>query len=149
MTRCLLSFTAFCLLALIFTSDAQATGTSVRSDPGTLLIPPPMIDPPRADGMRCFMLVNRASYTVLGAINTNYYTTAAGIQARKNANFRLSPGQRQEVCTRGPYYAGERIELVLRTIVPIFSCYTVAQGEITIFGERKPEGGTRTWANCQ
>jgi hypothetical protein len=99
--------------------------------------------------MRCFMLVNRASYTVLGAINTNYYTTLTGIQARKNANFRLSPGQRQEVCTRGPYYAGERIELVLRTIVPIFSCYTVAQGEVTIFGERKPEGGTRTWATCQ
>ena len=49
----------------------------------------------------------------------------------------------------GPFYPGERLELVLRTLMPIFSCYTVAQGEILIQGQFKPEGGTKTWVECQ
>ena len=108
-----------------------------------------MLDPPRADGSRCFFVVNKAPYTVTGGVNTNYYDTADGGKARANRNFRLRPGQKTEVCTFGPFYPGERIELVLRSFVPLFSCYTVAQGEIIVRGEIKSEGGTRTWAECE
>lgn len=119
------------------------------SDPSQLLLPPPMIDPANADGSRCFTIWNKAPYSITGSVNTNYYDTAAGTKARANRNFRLAPGGKQNLCSFGPFYPGERLELVLRTLIPIFSCYTVAQGDIIVYGEIKPEGGTKTWANCQ
>jgi hypothetical protein len=120
-----------------------------KSDPSQLLLPPPIIDPANADGSRCFAIWNKAPYTVTGSVNTNYYDTAAGTKVRANRNFRLAPGAKQDLCSFGPFYPGERVELVLRTLMPIFSCYTVAQGDIMVYGTIKPEGGTKTWAECQ
>lgn len=136
------------LFAAVFLAAAPAFAQA-KSDPSQLLMAPPMIDPANADGSRCFAVWNKAPYTVTGSINTNYYDTAAGTRARANKNFRLLPGGKQGICTYGPFYPGERIELVLRTLMPIFSCYTAAQGDIMIYGTIKPEGGTKTWAECQ
>ena len=121
----------------------------VKSDEAQLLLDPPMVDPANADGSRCFTIWNKAPYSVTGAVNTNYYEAADGTQVRANRNFRLAPGKKTQLCSYGPFYPGERLELVLRTLVPIFSCYTVAQGEIVIMGRFKPEGGTKTWVECQ
>jgi hypothetical protein len=121
----------------------------VKSDQGQLLLNPPMVDPANADGSRCFNLINKAPYTVNGSMNTDYYDLADGGRGRAHRNFRLRPGGETRLCSFGPFYPGARLELVLRTLVPIFSCYTVAQGDIVIFGEIKPEGGTRTWVDCQ
>lgn len=121
-----------------------------KADPGQFLFPPaPLTEPANADGSRCFSVWNKAPYTITGTVNTNYYETASGAKARRNQNFRLAPGARQGLCSTGPFYPGARLELVLRSLVPLFSCYTVAQGEIMIHGEIKPEGGTKTWAACQ
>ncbi len=103
----------------------------------------------RPDGTRCFALRSAAPYTVIGSLNTDYTETAAGFKTRSNRNFRLAPGERQELCSLGPFYPGGRLELVLRSLVPLFSCYALAEGEIVIYGERKPEGGTKTWADCR
>jgi hypothetical protein len=55
-----------------------------------------------------------------------------------------------EFCTFGPFYPERKLELVLRTLVPIFSCKTrVDQGEIVIKGFRKEDQpGTNTYAEC-
>ena len=67
----------------------------------------------------------------------------------RRPNFRLAPKERSEFCTYGPFFDGMKQELVLRSLVPIFSCKTrVDQGEIVIQGRAKPEGGTETWAVC-
>ena len=110
---------------------------------------PAFIEPANPDGSRCFAVWNKAPYTITGTVNTNYYDTAAGTKARGNRNFRLAPGEKEDICSFGPFYPGERLELVLRSLIPLFSCYTVAQGDVIIYGEIKPEGGTRTWADCQ
>lgn len=109
----------------------------------------------------CFTVRNEAPYKVYGSFVTDYYTDPAnGSQARHRSNFRLEeagakdpdkgyPVDQAEFCSYGPFFPGRQLELVLRTLVPVFSCKTsVELGEIVIKGERKPEGGTKTWAVC-
>lgn len=108
----------------------------------------------------CFNVKNEAPYKVYGSFITDYYTRPDGIRARHKSNFRLEeagatheekgyPIDRAEFCTFGPFYPGRKLELVIRTLVPVFSCKTrIDQGEIVIQGHRKPEGGTETTAQC-
>lgn len=110
-----------------------------------IVAPPAMASP---GGVPCFTLVNKAPYSVFVTINNNYSDTGSG-KARASRNFRLQPGQSDGACTAGPFYPGGRVELVIRSLVPLFSCYTAAQGETIIYGEHRPEGGTRSWADCR
>jgi hypothetical protein len=108
----------------------------------------------------CFTVRNTADFKVYGSFVTDYYTREDGVRARHRSNFRLDengakdpdkgfPSDRAEFCSYGPFYEGRQLELVLRTLVPIFSCKTsVELGEIVIKGERKAEGGVKMWAEC-
>ena len=108
----------------------------------------------------CFTVVNQAPYKVYGNFGTDYYTAEDGTKARHRSNFRLDeagskdpekgfPLDSAEFCSYGPFYEGRKLDLVLRTLVPIFSCKTkIDQGPIIITGVRKPEGGTDTKAAC-
>jgi hypothetical protein len=108
----------------------------------------------------CFRVRNEAPYKVYGSFITNYYQTEDGTNARHRSNFRLEeagsldpqtnePSDAAEFCTYGPFIPERKLELVIRTLVPIFSCKTkVDQGEIVIKGYRKPQGGTETYAEC-
>lgn len=100
------------------------------------------------DQPQCFNVVNTAPYTVYGSINTNEYKTPDDITARHRSNFRLKTQEQVEFCTSGPFYEGQKVDLTLRTLVPIFSCMTRITGDIVIKGVRKDEGGTETWAEC-
>jgi hypothetical protein len=107
----------------------------------------------------CFAIRNEAPYKVYGNFGTDLYTAEDGSQARHRSNFRLDepgsvddegyPSDRAEFCSYGPFYPDRKLEIVLRTLVPIFNCKTrIDMGEIVIKGHRKPEGGTETWAEC-
>ncbi|MGQ0527970.1 MAG: hypothetical protein ACT4OY_08100 [Alphaproteobacteria bacterium] len=107
----------------------------------------------------CFRVRNEAPYKVYGNFITDYYTTPDGSKARHRSNFRLdepgskdpegNPADVSEFCSYGPFLPGRKLELVLRTLMPIFNCQTrIDQGEIVIKGFRKPEGGTETYAQC-
>lgn len=98
---------------------------------------------------QCFNVINHAPYTVTGSFVTNTYVNDGGVTARHRANFRLGTGEQTNFCSQGPFYEGGRLELVLRTLVPIFSCKTRIDGDIVINGRKKPEGGTDTWAVCR
>ncbi len=97
---------------------------------------------------QCFAVINRAPYKVFGSIHTNYFIRADGIRTRHKSNFRLEAEGTAEFCTSGPFYDGRKIELVLRTLIPIFRCKTAIYDDIVIYGRRKPEGGTETYAAC-
>lgn len=135
------------LMFAAFPAMAQSRG-AVKSDPSQLLLAPPLVEPRNPDGTRCFTVVNAAPYTITGSLVTAPFEVADGTTSRQRLNFRLGPQQNHRYCSFGPFYPGERLELVVRSLVPLFSCYTAAQGEITIRGEMKREGGTRTWADC-
>jgi hypothetical protein len=109
----------------------------------------------------CFQVINEAPYSVFGNFLTDYYMSPNGTRARHRSNFRLEaagtvhkdgyPLDKAEFCSYGPFYPGRKLEMTLRTLVPIFSCRThIDQGPIIIKGQRKPEpgGGTETWAEC-
>jgi len=110
----------------------------------------------------CFVIKNEAPYTVYGSVSTNFYTRPDGRKARHRSNFRFEPAGSvdeegypndiAEFCSYGPFYDGRRLEIVLRTLVPIFSCHSrIDQGPLVIKGEYKPEdqgGGTKTWIEC-
>lgn len=108
----------------------------------------------------CFKVRNEAPYKIYGNFGTDYYVAEDGTRARHRSNFRLEEAGAKdpqtgeaadaaEFCSYGPFYPDRKLELVLRTLVPIFSCKTkIDQGEIVVKGYRKPEGGTNTYAEC-
>jgi hypothetical protein len=108
----------------------------------------------------CFKLRNTAEFSIWGSFVTDYFTRDDGIRAKHRSNFRLEaagskdpdkgfPTDEAEFCSYGPFYEGRKLELVLRTIVPVFTCKTsIEAGEIVLRGERKEEGGVKMWAEC-
>ena len=97
----------------------------------------------------CFALYNSAPYQVNGTIATDYFTRDDGIKTRHRSNFRLEPQEREEFCTTGPFFPDWTIEIILRSLIPVFNCHTrVDQGEIVITGELLPDGTTKTAARC-
>src|SRR5690606_36219364 len=108
----------------------------------------------------CFKVRSEAPYKVYGNFITDFYVTPDGSRARHRSNFRLEEAgtkdpktgeamDEAEFCSYGPFLPDRKLELVIRTLVPIFSCKTkIDQGEIVIKGLRKPEGGTDTYAEC-
>lgn len=108
----------------------------------------------------CFTVRNTATHKAYGHIGTNYYVTEDGTQARHRSNFRLEPAGTKdeegypadaaEFCSYGPFFEGRKLEFVLKTLFPVFSCYTATdQGEIIIKSKRKADdSGFDVWAEC-
>lgn len=103
----------------------------------------------------CADLVNESDYTARGTINTAsaVYKDAEdslkdGTRARHSVNFKIDPGEKQQICSTGPFFEGRKVELVLRTLVPVFDCYTSLIAPIVIKSERDADGEFRTWAEC-
>lgn len=109
----------------------------------------------------CFAVRNEAPYKIYGSFITELYTKEDGSRARHRSNFRLEekgalddkgqPGDVAEFCSYGPFFEGRKLEMTLRTLLPIFTCRTkIDSGVIVIHGERLtgPDGGTKTWADC-
>ena len=97
---------------------------------------------------RCFRVRNMAEYLVTGDVSTDYEDMPEG-RIRHRSNFRLEPSDSREFCTRGPFYEGGRVEVTIRTLVPIFSCKTTIDKEIIIVGRQKIDGGYDTRALCR
>lgn len=107
------------------------------------------------DSPICTQIVNEADYTVRGTISTaesNYSDSSDpvkdGTQARHSVNFKLEPGERWDVCSSGPFYPGQKLELMLRTLIPVFECQTSLVAPIVIKSERDANGDLKTWADC-
>lgn len=100
----------------------------------------------------CTKIVNKAGYVVRGTVSTaaamKESGEGAGTMARHFENFRIDPDQTMDICTQGPFYEGQKVELTLRTLIPVFQCYTALTGPIEIFSERDADGELKTWATC-
>lgn len=110
----------------------------------------------------CFSVINTAPHKSYGAIRTDLYPHPSGSLARHTSNFRLDeagtvddeglPTDRVDFCSYGPFYEGRKLELVLRTLFPVFSCKTkIESGPIYIRStpiEDDPMGGYRVSADC-
>ncbi len=118
-------------------------------------LPAPALAQEILDSPICTQIVNEAEYTVRGTIATAGSTYSDpndpvkdGTQARHSVNFKLEQGERWDVCSSGPFFPGQRLELTLRTLFPIFECRTSLVAPIVIRSERDANGDLKTWAEC-
>jgi hypothetical protein len=72
----------------------------------------------------CSYLVNRSNQALLGTLATAPQTVKNGDALSHRENFRLEAGEKKQFCTIGPFYEGQRIELIIRTLIPLFKCRT-------------------------
>lgn len=96
----------------------------------------------------CGKLVNRSAQTIMGTIATKSQRLPSGDMAAHQENFKLLSGEERELCTTGPFFEGRRLELTLRTLIPLFSCYTKI--DRTVYLDAKPDdtGFKKLSATC-
>ena len=95
----------------------------------------------------CNWLTNRSDQTIMGFIATASQKVASGDVVRHRENFRLEAGERKQICAAGPFYEGRRLELTIRTIMPLFSCKTKIDREIFLDAKHDP-AFTQLSATC-
>lgn len=111
----------------------------------------------------CFTVRNTADHKIYGEFRTDYVTDDDGQKIHHSGSFRLEaagtthpekdyPLDRSEFCSSGPFFPGRQLELVLRTMFPVFSCKTnIESGEIVIHSKKQKKDGveiTKMWATC-
>lgn len=103
----------------------------------------------------CTQIVNETDYTVRGSVSTDTATyegsddeTLNGTQARHMANFRIEPQGAWDICSQGPFFEGKRVELTLRTLIPVFACRTALTDTIYIRDTRTEDGEYQVFATC-
>lgn len=96
----------------------------------------------------CFRIENPTAYTVYGTLVSDTYSAPDGTTARHHEEFKLAPKNFARFCSTGPFYPGRKLDLQLRTLIPIFECRTGTDGTITIRSATDPHGNVKTWADC-
>jgi hypothetical protein len=96
----------------------------------------------------CFKIINTASYNIRGSVSTDEFPMSNGVMTRHRSNFSLNAGKTMEACSSGPFFEGQRLQIDLRTLVPIFSCKTGLWDDVKIRGFVKKDGTAETWIEC-
>lgn len=97
----------------------------------------------------CGTLVNSANQQVMGVIKTESFKFQGKI-IRHEKNFSLQDGETVEVCSTGPFFPGYKVELTIRTIMPLFTCQTRLSGNIYLRKKWDDENGVYIlYADCK
>lgn len=95
----------------------------------------------------CTFLINRSDQTIMGTIMTMPQTLDSGDSVRHRENFKLVAGARQQFCTTGPFFEGRRVELIIRTLIPLFDCKTKLDRDIYLDAKQE-DGFKKLSATC-
>jgi hypothetical protein len=96
----------------------------------------------------CSKLTNRSTVNIQGSISLATQILPNGDPQQFSDNFKLAPKEQREVCASGPFYEGRRIELTIRTLIPLFSCKTALGKEIFLDMGEDADGTKRYSATC-
>lgn len=102
-----------------------------------------------SDTPLCLTLYNSLDYEVLGHVETAEYHDAKGKLSWHRSNFRLNPEQQQKVCATGPFFDGYKLRVVLKTVMPLYSCLTTMDRILTISKKNDENGITLPVADCK
>lgn len=103
-----------------------------------------------SDVPRCFTLVNASGHKSFGSISTRLYVAPDKKSSYFSDNFQLKDGDRKEVCATGPFYPGYSLELRLRSLIPLWTCYVPTNGqEVRILSRKTADGATKMYASCE
>lgn len=95
----------------------------------------------------CATLRNAAEQEVMGVIRTNYYKFKGQVD-RHEGHFDLQDGEHVEICSTGPFFDDYKVELTIKTIMPLFTCKTRLSGEIVI-RKKEQDGVNLLYADCK
>jgi hypothetical protein len=95
----------------------------------------------------CATIINSANQQVTGVIKTDSFKFQGQIR-RHEKNFILQDGETVEVCSTGPFFPGYKVELTIRTIMPLFTCKTRLSGNIFI-RRKEIDNFTSLYAECK
>lgn len=125
-------------LCLATPAMAQMAGTGGTGKEGEIISRP-----------ICSWLTNRSDQTIIGTLATASQKIASGDVVRHRENFRLGSGERKQFCAAGPFYEGQRLELTLKTLIPLFSCKTKIDQEIFLDAKEDENGFRKLSATCR
>lgn len=97
----------------------------------------------------CATIRNMADQLVTGVVRTASFKATNGLVRNHEGNFRLEDGETVEICSSGPFYPGYKVEFVIRTIMPLFTCQTRLSGEIIIRRKTNEDGIKILYADCK
>ena len=96
----------------------------------------------------CSKIINRSEQTMIGTLSTAPQKTRGGESLTNSQNFRLEAGDKLEFCAAGPFYKGQRLHLVLRTLIPLFDCKTRIDHDIYLDAKEDKYGFKKLSATC-
>lgn len=97
----------------------------------------------------CATIINAADQQVMGVIKTEAFIFQGKVR-RHEKNFNLQDGETVSVCSTGPFFPGYKVELTIRTIMPLFTCHTRLSGNIYLRSKWDDENGVRIlYADCK
>jgi len=95
----------------------------------------------------CATLRNAANQQVMGVIKTDAFKYKGQI-VRHESTFDLQDGETVEICSTGPFFPGYKVELTIKTIMPLFTCQTRLSGEI-VLRRTEQDGFNVLYADCK
>jgi len=96
----------------------------------------------------CGHLINKSSVTIHGTIATRPQVVESGESLTHTLNFKLNPGEKTEICSKGPFYDGQRLDLTIRTLIPLFNCRTRIDRDVHLLMEEDEDGSKTYSASC-
>ena len=96
----------------------------------------------------CVNLANMTGDEVLGHIETDEYYDESGKLSWHRSNFRLQADETRQVCSTGPFFDGYTLRIVLKTIVPLYSCLTEMNRDVAIRTFTDAQGTRTLSADC-
>lgn len=103
-----------------------------------------------SDSPRCFTIINASGYKAFGSVATAMAVDAAGNSNYHTDNFQLPDGERKEVCATGPFYSNYSLEVRLRSLFPVWSCYVPTNGqELRILSRTDEDGDASMYMDCE
>jgi hypothetical protein len=101
-----------------------------------------------SDTPMCLTLYNSLDYEVLGHIETAEFHDEAGKLSWHRSNFRLAPEEQKKVCATGPFFDGYKLRIVLKTIMPLYTCLSDMDRIVTISKKTDENGIVMPVADC-
>ena len=85
-----------------------------------------------SDQPLCLVVYNSTDREVVGHVETDAFYDVTGKLSWHRQNFRLDVQKEERVCSTGPFFKGYKLRVVIKTIMPLYSCKTDMNRKITI-----------------
>lgn len=81
---------------------------------------------------------------MLVQFRTDYYLREDGGRDYYETLLRIEAGKEREICAKGPFYPDYKVDLIVKSLFPLYDCRTKLQGEIPI-REKQGQGEERSF----